>query len=88
MKFITTESFEKAYSRMSNRHAKAVDKALRMMQDNLRYPSLRVRRVLGTKDIWEARAGLAIRITFKYLDEDTIQLRNIGTHDQVFRSLY
>jgi len=55
---------------------------------NHRHPSLRVKRVKGTQDIWEASATKSIRITFRFLETDLIQLRNVGSHEQVFRPPY
>ena len=88
MRFVTTEKFEKAYSRLSNQHAAAVDKAIAILLENVRYPSLRVKQVMGTKNIMEASATKSLRITFKFVSQDVIQLRNVGTHEQVFRPPY
>jgi len=38
------------------------------------HPSLRLKRVQGTKDIWEASVNMPIRITLIF-SEDTLQLR-------------
>jgi len=54
------------------------------MSENLRHPSLQVKKIQGTENIWEARAGLSLRITFE-MNEDTIILRNVGRHDETLR---
>jgi hypothetical protein len=64
--------------------AERTRKALGFMSENLRYPSLQVKKVQGTDNIWEARAGLIIRITFE-IKEDAIILRNVGRHDEALK---
>ena len=54
------------------------------MSENLRRPSLKVKKIQGTDDIWEARAGLPIRITFE-IKENAIILRNVGRHDEALK---
>jgi mRNA interferase RelE/StbE len=77
-------SFVEAYADLTSDERERVDKALRLLADDWRYPSLQVKRVLGTEDIWEARASLSLRITFE-LAGDTIILRNVGAHDKMLR---
>ena len=53
------------------------------MAENLKYPSLQVKKILGLpkdKKIYEARVDYYYRITFEIV-EDEIRLRNIGRHD-------
>jgi len=54
------------------------------MGDDLRHPGLQVKKVQGTENIWEARAGLVIRITFE-IKEDAIILRNVGRQDEALK---
>ena len=80
MRLILTERFRRAYRSLSSQDRKRVQKALRLMAEDLRYPGLRVKRVQGTTKIWEARAGRSIRLTFEVEGTDLI-LRNVGQHD-------
>jgi len=50
------------------------------MEEDLRYPSLRVKKMQGGQDIWEARVTRSCRITFN-LDGNLITLRTVGEHD-------
>ena len=59
--------------------------ALARMQEDINHPSLRVRKIAGSDDIWEARASQSIRISFEH-DTDGLRLRTNCTHDQVFRN--
>ena len=56
-------------------------KAIEQMVKDLRYPSLRVKRMQGAGHMWEARASRSLRITFQ-VEGDVILLRNIGPHDE------
>ena len=75
-----TRRFKRSYRSLSQEDQKRVQKALRQMADDLRYPSLRVKRIQGTSKIWEARASRSLRITFEVEGENLI-LRNVGSHD-------
>jgi mRNA interferase RelE/StbE len=80
MKLVLTDRFRRAYAELSSEDRKRVQKALRFMSDDLRHPSLRVKRIQGTQGIWEARASRSLRITFQFNND--IILRNVGRHDQ------
>jgi mRNA-degrading endonuclease RelE of RelBE toxin-antitoxin system len=69
---------------LSLNDAEQTRKALGFMSDDLRHPGLQVKKVQGTENIWEARAGLVIRITFE-IKEDAIILRNVGRHDEALK---
>ena len=54
------------------------------MVNNIRHPSLRVKKIEGTMGVWEARASKSIRLSFEFRD-NTLILRNVGDHDEVLR---
>ena len=80
MQLLLTARFQRAYAALSPQDQKKVQKALRLIGADLRHPGLGVRRIRGTKGIWEARAGRALRITFE-TEGQSIILRNVGRHD-------
>ncbi|MBE3588895.1 MAG: hypothetical protein IMW93_10200 [Thermoanaerobacteraceae bacterium] len=84
MIFQRTERFKRAYKKLDADQKDAIKKALRLMSDNVNHPSLRVKRVQGTKDIWEASATMSLRITFSW-EGDIIVLRNCGEHDRTLK---
>jgi mRNA-degrading endonuclease YafQ of YafQ-DinJ toxin-antitoxin module len=87
--FEFTMRFKRAYSSLDKENQKRVDKALLLLAENRYHPSLRLKRVKGTDDIWEASASMSIRLTFKLLEDgNIIQLRNVGAHEDVFRPPY
>ena len=63
--FIETARFKKAYQSLPGEVKARVKEALRKLADNPRYPSLQVKKIKATKDIWEARVSLDYRMTFK-----------------------
>lgn len=84
-KFIYLPRFKRDYKKLSSSSQKRVKKALFQMERDLKYPSLKVKKIKGTRDIWEARASDTIRITFN-LSGNTIILRTVGKHD-ILRNL-
>ena len=81
MKVARTVRFKKAWEQLTKGEKALTRKAMANLAMNLRYPSLRVKKIKGTENIWEARAGLSLRITFE-IEGNTIILRNIGRHDE------
>ncbi|SFG83294.1 hypothetical protein SAMN05660649_02854 [Desulfotomaculum arcticum] len=85
MIFQRTERFKRAYKKLDVNQKDAIKKALKLISDNINHPSLRVKRVQGTKDIWEASATMSLRITFLWESEIVI-LRNCGEHDKTLKN--
>lgn len=79
-KFIYLPRFKRDYKKLSPLSKEKIKKALLQMERNLKYPSLQVKKMQGTKDIWEARGSKSLRITF-HLEGRTIILRTVGEHD-------
>ena len=79
-----TKRFERDYRLLTKSEQRAADKALRLLEHDLRHPGLRVKRIEGTRSIWEARASRAIRITFE-VRESLLFLRRIGRHNSVLK---
>jgi mRNA interferase RelE/StbE len=80
MPFVLTERFRRAYRTLSGEDQKRVQRAFRRISEELRHPVLRIKRIRGTRGIWEARASRALRLTFE-VNGDRIVLRNVGRHD-------
>ncbi len=86
MKIARTVKFKKAWKQLNEQDKKLARKAIENLANDVRYPSLRVKKIEGTEDVWEARASLSIRMTFK-IGKDVITLRNIGQHDKTLKQL-
>lgn len=85
MNFITTSRFKRAYKSLPGEAKYRIKDALRALAENSKHPSLHVKKIKGTKDIWEARAGLNYRITFQIV-KDYFILRNVGHHDPTLKN--
>ena len=81
MKIARTARFQKAWERLTKGEKSLARKAITNLAMNIRYPALRVKKIKGTENIWEARASLSLRITFQ-IEGNTIILRNLGHHNE------
>jgi mRNA-degrading endonuclease RelE of RelBE toxin-antitoxin system len=81
MRIARTEGFKKAWRQLTEEQKASGQKTIEILVINMRYPSLRVKRIKGTEYIWEARVSRSLRMTFQ-IEGDTIILRNIGQHDK------
>ena len=84
MEILFTEQFEQAYEKLTKAEKRSVRKALTLLGDNPKHPSLRVKKMEGRKNIWEARPSKRLRMTFEMIGE-TIFMRNVGEHDKVLK---
>ncbi|MBM3175980.1 MAG: hypothetical protein FJZ93_09760 [Chloroflexi bacterium] len=85
MDILFTEQFEQAYEKLTTAEKQSVRKALALLGDNPKYPSLRVKKMEGKQNIWEACPSKRLRMTFEMAGE-TIFMRNVGEHDKVLKS--
>lgn len=81
MRIARTQRFRAAYRELTPSHHQQARKAIRLLRENPRHPGLRVKKIEGTEDIWEARVSRSARMTFE-VHGDLIILRNIGEHDE------
>lgn len=80
-----SDRYLRSYRKLTADEKERVRKALRLLQGDMRHPSLRVKRLQGTTGIWSARASDELRFTFEVI-EDRVVLRNVGHHDATLRS--
>ena len=76
----TTRPFDRDYARLPNNIKVRVDKQLALLLENPLHPSLQLKRIRGTDDIWEARITGSHRMTLSVVGETYI-LRRVGAHD-------
>ena len=81
MRITRTARFKRAWERLTEPEKEVARKALKNLENDISYPSLRVKKMKGTEQVWEARANLSLRITFE-IENGVIVLRNIGQHDE------
>jgi len=80
LRIAVTESFRRCYEKLLAEIQAKVDRQLDKLSNDLRHPSLRVKKIKGTLDVWEARVDRCYRLTFS-VREDVLYLRRVGPHD-------
>lgn len=75
-----SQSFKTCFGRLPKHIQVQVEKALALLQEDARHPSLRTKKMRGTRGVWEARVTYSYRITFSW-DANLIILRRVGAHD-------
>lgn len=81
MRIARTDNFKRTWNKLGKEQKALAYKAIENLISDIRYPALRVKKMKGTANIWEARASKSLRITFQ-IDSDVIILRNIGQHNE------
>ena len=76
-----TERFKKSVLELDLTTQKELKKQLKHLVSNPRHPSLGVKKIKGTKTVFEARVNDFYRFTFEFGEEDEIILRAIGPHN-------
>ena len=76
--------FNRAYRKLGGEEQQRVAEAIRRLAADLAHPSLRVKKMQGMPNVWEARASDSLRITFQK-DGQLIILRNVGAHDPTLK---
>jgi mRNA-degrading endonuclease YafQ of YafQ-DinJ toxin-antitoxin module len=82
----TSPRFVKAFVKLSAETQKKLDKAIALLEEKPRHPSLQSKPVEGTTGIYEARVDKRCRLTYIRLPDDTLLLRVVGRHDEVLRN--
>jgi mRNA interferase RelE/StbE len=78
-----TATFLDAYQKLPASIQKKVKKALRLLAENPRHPSLQAKPIHSAPGIFEARIDRSYRMSFERLAGDVLRLRVIGNHDEV-----
>lgn len=81
MNIYRTERFKKAYKKLPSEIQLRTKEKLILFVGDIRHPSIRVKKIQGTDNIWEASITMNYRFTFEKLPDGYL-LRNIGPHDK------
>jgi len=84
MRIFHTEKARKDFQKLPIGIQKIAEKQFELLLSNPGHPSLRIKKIKGTKNIWEGRITKSIRFTFQII-RDTYILRRIGKHNEVLR---
>ena len=89
MKLQRSTRFTKQFRRLCKDDPRLVRQVEKTVQYLLRFPpahpALRMKRIQGTPGIYECSVNMDIRVTFEFLDSETIVLRNIDRHDRALK---
>ena len=75
-----TKKFKKEYQELPKKIQNNFDKKLSLLLENMFHPSIRTKRIQGTKNRWERSITMKYRFTFE-LHGNKALFRTIGTHD-------
>lgn len=76
-----TERFEKHYKHLTATEKKQFQRKLAIFAENPMHPSLRVKRIQGTPDLFEFSVNMDIRVIWYYEGDCLVALIDIGHHD-------
>ena len=76
-----TKRFEKHFKNLNAQEQKQLHSKLRLLAENPMHPSLRTKRIQGTKDLFECSVNMDIRIIWYYEGDMLIILVDVGYHD-------
>jgi addiction module RelE/StbE family toxin len=82
MKLDFSKQFVRDYKKLAPQIQKQTDKALVLLLENIRHPSLRVKKVRGSNDEFELSITMNYRAKF-FIEEDTYFLLRVGTHTEI-----
>lgn len=81
---ITTKYFKLDYKKLPPDLQERFLKQLKLLLNNPRHPSLRIKKIKGTNGIFEGRVSQSCRFTFCVWERNLI-LRRIGEHDKTLK---
>lgn len=73
--------FQKAYQKLTDIEKKQVKEKVLILSENPLHPSLRTKRIQGTKDYFECSVNMDIRIIWHKEGDTLIILLDVGHHD-------
>jgi mRNA-degrading endonuclease YafQ of YafQ-DinJ toxin-antitoxin module len=85
MKIVRTNTFKRDFQKLPRYAQEKFERKIRIFMKNIHHPSLRVKKMQGYKNRWEASIDKFYRFTFE-VHEDYYLLRRIGPHDDILRS--
>lgn len=77
--------FKRAFKRLPPELQAKVIKALQLLAENPRHPSLQTKPVQGIRGIYEARVDQSYRMTYQRLPDDVLLIRVVGKHDETLK---
>jgi mRNA interferase RelE/StbE len=85
IKILTTETFENLFLKLPRQIQLKTSKAIRLLAENPRHPSLRCKPIQGAPGDYEASIDMHYRLSYERLPVDRLLLRVVGKHDEVLK---
>lgn len=79
--FTFTKRFQKHFKDLTAQEKKQLQNKLQLLAENPMHPSLRTKRIQGTKDLFECSVNMDIRIIWYYEGDKIIILVDVGHHN-------
>jgi len=81
-----TDRFSQLYNELPEAVRKKVNKAIRLLAEDIWHPSLQSKPIQGAPGIYEARVDRNYRITYERLAGDILLLRVVAKHDDALKN--
>lgn len=75
-------NFAKNYAKLTRQEQEQVDEKLRLLASDPWHPSLRVKKIRGTRE-FEASVNRDIRMAFLFAEASIIVMLDVGHHDKL-----
>ena len=88
MKIQIAQRFKRSFHKLTKDEQQTFQKQIELLLQNPippYHPSLRIKKIQGTSEIFECRINRDIRMTWQYHQSEYILLRNIGKHDRTLK---
>jgi len=85
LRLTRTERFKKSVLELDLKTQEKLKKQLKLFVSNPRHASLKVKKIKGTRSIFEARINDSYRFTFEYGKAGEIILRVVGPHNAALK---
>ena len=82
----SSRRFKKAFQRLPKDIQDKVQKALALLAENPRHPSLQAKPIRGSSGYYEARVDINYRMTYVRLPDDVLELSAVGSHDETLKN--
>jgi hypothetical protein len=85
MRILRTEIFKEDFAGLPKFAQEKFERKIRLFMSNIHHPSLRVKKMRGHENRWEASVDMFYRFTFE-IHSDYYLLRRIGPRDHVLKN--
>ena len=81
-----SKGFTKAYLRLPLDIREKIKKALALLEENPRHPSLQTKPIKGARGFYEARVDRNYRMTYVRLADDTLEMSYVDNHNDALKN--